>query len=206
MGLGGAPEKTAHHQWIILSSRTHVDRLMSSTDRFDLEISHLKKSFGPNPVLKGISFAVHPGDFVGLMGPNGAGKSTLIKILAGVYTASSGELRLGGRVVRSLAQSPEVGFIHQELGLVDGLTISENLSLGLPPKRLVGPILNNRAEREEAAGVLSRVGLDLHPDTPLGDLTAGENPPSLSRECLTAARVSWSSTRPPRRFRPTPSA
>jgi len=108
------------------------------------------------------------------MGPNGAGKSTLIKILAGVYRATSGEIRLGGRTVNSLVESQEVGFIHQELGLVEGLTIAENLTLGMPPKRILGPLLNKRAEREDAARALSRVGLDLHVDTPLSDLTAGE--------------------------------
>jgi ribose transport system ATP-binding protein len=139
-----------------------------------LEISGLTKSFGPNVVLKDVSFTIGSGEFVGLMGPNGAGKSTLIKILAGVYTASSGKIRVGGEVIRSLADSSDVGFIHQDLGLVDGLTIAENLSLGVPPTRLVGPILNKRAERQNAQRVLSRAGLNMHVDTMLGDLTAGE--------------------------------
>jgi ribose transport system ATP-binding protein len=147
---------------------------MSSSTNFDLEVSELRKSFASNPVLKGIDFTIHAGDFVGLMGPNGAGKSTLIKILAGVYTASSGTVKLGGQVVSSLAESDKVGFIHQELGLVDGLTIAENLRLGMPPKRLFGPILNRRAERDDALRALGRVGLPLHPDVPLGSLTAGE--------------------------------
>ena len=74
----------------------------------DLQVLGLKKSFGPNLVLKGIDLTIGAGEFVGLMGPNGAGKSTLIKILAGVYQASSGEVRLGGKVVRSLADSHDV--------------------------------------------------------------------------------------------------
>ncbi|MGK5112476.1 ATP-binding cassette domain-containing protein [Geodermatophilus sp. CPCC 205506] len=147
---------------------------MSDASSHDLEIRQLRKSFGPNQVLKSINLTIRGGEFVGLMGPNGAGKSTLIKVLAGVYEATAGELQLGGRVVRSLADSPHVGFIHQDLGLVDGLTIAQNLSLGTPPKRLFGPILNKRAEREEAERALSRVGLDLPVDTLLADLTAGE--------------------------------
>ncbi|OHV47340.1 hypothetical protein BCD48_18390 [Pseudofrankia sp. BMG5.36] len=134
----------------------------------------MRKSFGPNQVLKGIDLTVGKGEFVGLMGPNGAGKSTLIKILAGVYEASSGTIRLGGSAVRSLADSPDVGFIHQDLGLVDWLSIVENLSLGTPPKRLFGPILNKRAEREEARRALNRVGLKLPVDMLVGDLTPGE--------------------------------
>jgi ribose transport system ATP-binding protein len=139
-----------------------------------LEIKGLKKSFGSNVVLKGIDLTIGAGEFVGLMGPNGAGKSTLIKILAGVYQASSGEVRLGGKAVRSLADTPDVAFIHQDLGLVDGLTIAENLGLGVPPKRLFGPILNDRAERREAESALRLVGLRMPVDTLLADLTAGE--------------------------------
>jgi ABC-type sugar transport system ATPase subunit len=57
---------------------------MSGIATHDLEVVDLRKSFGPNKVLKGINLTVRAGEFVGLMGPNGAGKSTLIKILAGV--------------------------------------------------------------------------------------------------------------------------
>jgi ribose transport system ATP-binding protein len=140
----------------------------------DVEVSDLKKAFGSNLVLKGITLTIRSGEFIGLMGPNGAGKSTLLKILAGVYGSTSGEIRLGGQPVASLAGHPEVGFIHQDLGLAEGLTIAENMSLGAPMKKRFGPILNKRAEREEAARALSGVGLDLPVSTMLGGLTAGE--------------------------------
>ena len=145
-----------------------------NTASYDLEIVGLRKAFGPNNVLRGLSLTIREGEFVGLMGPNGAGKSTLIKILAGVYDASGGSIRLGGKAVRSLAESPDVGIIHQDLGLVDGLTIAENLSLGVPAKRLFGPVLDKRAERDDARRALERVRLDLHVDSLVGDLTAGE--------------------------------
>src|SRR4051794_9297854 len=108
----------------------------------DVEVCDLKKTFGRNRVLKGISFSVRAGDFVGVMGPNGAGKSTLVKILAGVYRASAGEITVGGQTVGSLTETGDVGFIHQDLGLADDLTIAENFTLGARPRRLVGPILN----------------------------------------------------------------
>jgi ribose transport system ATP-binding protein len=139
-----------------------------------LEISQLGKSFGPNKVLKDVSLTIHGGEFVGLMGPNGAGKSTLIKILAGVYEASSGEIRLGGKAVRSLEASQDVAFIHQDLGLVDLLTIAENLSLGVPAKKRLGLILDKKAERTDALRALGKVGLNMPVDTLVGDLTAGE--------------------------------
>jgi ribose transport system ATP-binding protein len=139
-----------------------------------LEVTGLTKSFGPNRVLKGISIAVDEGEFVGLMGPNGAGKSTLVKILAGVYRASSGDVKVGGHAAGSLGENSLVGFVHQDLGLADGLTIAENLSLGTPRRSLFGPILDKRAERAAARAALGRVGLALHPDALVGELTLGE--------------------------------
>jgi ribose transport system ATP-binding protein len=147
---------------------------MQNGDSHTLEVDGLRKSFGSNEVLKGISVTIRSGEFIGLMGPNGAGKSTLIKILAGVYQASSGQIRLGGRTMTSLGDSEDVAFIHQDLGLVDALTIAENFALGQPPQRLFGPILNKRAERESAARALGLVGLDLSVDTLLTDLTPGQ--------------------------------
>jgi ribose transport system ATP-binding protein len=141
---------------------------------YDLDVSKLHKSFGPNKVLKGIDLTISEGEFVGLIGPNGAGKSTFIKILAGVYEASSGEIRLGGRAIRSLDGHPEAGFIHQDLGLVDALTITENLCLGTAPRKRFGPILDKAAERRAAEQALSRIGLELPVDTLLSSLTPAE--------------------------------
>jgi ribose transport system ATP-binding protein len=141
---------------------------------YDLDVSKLHKSFGPNKVLKGIDLTISEGEFVGLIGPNGAGKSTFIKILAGVYEASSGEIRLGGRAIRSLDGHPEAGFIHQDLGLVDALTITENLCLGTAPRKRFGPILDKGAERRAAEQALSRIGLELPVDTLLSSLTPAE--------------------------------
>ncbi|MBS1675907.1 MAG: sugar ABC transporter ATP-binding protein [Actinobacteria bacterium] len=139
-----------------------------------LQIRNLGKRFGANQVLSGVDLTIERGEFVGLMGPNGAGKSTLIKILDGVYTASEGEILLGGKRVSSLRRSPEVGFIHQDLGLVDDLSISENLRLGDKPMRRFGPILNQQAERKAAEKALARVGLYHAPTEPLLALAPGE--------------------------------
>jgi ribose transport system ATP-binding protein len=145
-----------------------------SYDAPSLQIKNVSKRFGPNQVLSNIDLTIERGEFVGLMGPNGAGKSTLIKILDGVYTASEGEILLGAKRVSSLRRSPEVGFIHQDLGLVDDLTISENLRLGDKPMRLFGPILNQQAERKAAEQALMRVGLHHPPTELLGSLAPGE--------------------------------
>ncbi|RHW23785.1 sugar ABC transporter ATP-binding protein [Nocardioides immobilis] len=168
-----------------------------------LEVDGLRKSFGSNEVLKGINLTIRSGEFIGLMGPNGAGKSTLIKILAGVYQASSGQIRLGGRTLTSLGDTEDVAFIHQDLGLVDALTIAENFALGNPPQRLFGPILNKRAERTSAARALGLVGLDLSVDTLLSDLTPGQKTlVAVARAMDRGARIlivdEATSTLPPR--------
>lgn len=140
----------------------------------DIVIKDLRKSFGRNEVLHGIDLTIPVGEFVGLMGPNGAGKSTLIKILGGVYTRSSGEITYGGKPVTSLADLPEVGFIHQDLGLIDALTITDNLRLGEEPLRRFGFLLDRGRERDVARIALARVELDRDPDTLVADLSPAE--------------------------------
>ncbi|PTL60037.1 ATP-binding cassette domain-containing protein [Paraconexibacter algicola] len=140
----------------------------------DIAISGLRKSFGRNEVLRGIDLRIEAGEFVGLMGPNGAGKSTLIKILGGVYQRSAGEITYAGEAVRSLAERPEVGFIHQDLGLVDALPIVDNLRLGEAPMRRLGPLLDRGRERRAAEAALARVELDRPVTTLVGDLSPGE--------------------------------
>jgi len=145
---------------------------MSSTPR--LTVTGLKKSFGSNQVLLGIDLAFEPGQFIGLMGPNGAGKSTLIKILDGLYHADEGQIKLDDEVVKNLGSRKECGFIHQDLGLIEDMSIVENLRLGQQPLRLAGPILNLKREREAAADAIARVGLDRDVDTLVSALSPGE--------------------------------
>jgi ribose transport system ATP-binding protein len=168
----------------------------------DIVIAGLRKSFGSNEVLSGIDLTIRGGDFVGLMGPNGAGKSTLIKILDGVYDRSAGDIRYGGDAVRKLGERPEVGFIHQDLGLVDELSISDNLRLGEEPLRRFGPFVDRRRERDAAARALAAVGLDLPVETLVGELSPGEKTlVAITRVLERGARVLFvdeaTSTLPP---------
>ena len=64
-----------------------------------------------------------------LLGQNGAGKSTLIKILAGVYSADAGEIRFDGRARAARRRTLPIAFIHQDLGLVDWMTVAENVAV-----------------------------------------------------------------------------
>lgn len=145
---------------------------MSTTS--DLEIRRLTKNFGSYAALRGISLTIRGGEFVALLGPNGAGKSTLIKILDGVHPRSSGEILLGGAPVNDLSRDRVVGFVHQDLGLIDDLSISENMRLGEPRLKSFGPILNLAAEDEAAREALRAVELELPVSTLVGQLSPAE--------------------------------
>src|SRR5581483_259969 len=97
-----------------------------------LELRGLAKSFGGTQALRGVDLTLLPGEVHGLLGENGSGKSTLIKILAGFHAPDAGELRIDGEPVRlplETGQFRELGmsFVHQHLGLVESLSVLENL-------------------------------------------------------------------------------
>ena len=142
-----------------------------------LKLSGVSKAFSGYRVLNNISFEVAPGEFVALLGANGAGKSTLIKILDGVYEADDGEIWVGNQRIRFGNRSGEtrIGVVHQDLGLVDELSVAENLLLGLAPTYLViRPIRNVAAENQWVRSALQLAGMDgLDPRTRVGDLGIG---------------------------------
>jgi ribose transport system ATP-binding protein len=139
-----------------------------------LDVHGLQKRFGDTYAVKGVDLVLREGEFVGLMGPNGAGKSTLIKILSGVHGPDNGVISLFGRPVKSLAGRSEIGFVHQDLGLVDSMSVMDNLRLGAPPLRLIGPILHRGRELSAAKSALERVELDISLTAEVGSLSPGE--------------------------------
>ena len=104
----------------------------------------ITKSFGGVKALDGAHLEVRAGKVTALMGENGAGKSTLMKVLAGVYQDYSGRIFLDGRPMTFAgprqAQDHGVAMIHQELNLIAGLSIAENIFLGREPLDSLGLI------------------------------------------------------------------
>ena len=95
-----------------------------------LRFENVAKSFGGTQALKGVSFEVNRGEVVALLGEDGAGKSTLIKVLGGIVTADSGAVSIDGEPYRHRADARQrVAFVHQDLGLIEWMTVAENMAL-----------------------------------------------------------------------------
>jgi sulfonate transport system ATP-binding protein len=116
-----------------------------------LEIRALHKQFDGVPALAGIDLAAAPGEIVAILGTSGSGKSTLLRIVGGLEPASTGEIRLDGRVV--IGPSPKLGFVFQEPRLMPWLRVRDNVAFGLGA-------LPREERRTLAAEALDRVGLD----------------------------------------------
>jgi D-xylose transport system ATP-binding protein len=99
-----------------------------------IELTDIRKSFGPVDVLKGINLKAYPGKVTALVGDNGAGKSTLIKGLAGVQPYDAGEVKFAGGVVHlhNPREASHLGIevVYQDLALCDNLDIVQNMFLG----------------------------------------------------------------------------
>ena len=144
-----------------------------------LSARDVSMQFAGVPVLRNVSVTFKPGEVHSLMGENGAGKSTLVKILAGTYTATSGEFILGGNPI-SLG-APRAALAHgiylvpQEPSLSPYLSVAENLFLGsLLARGTVIKIVDWRRMRRESTDVLRAVGLDVDPDAAASTLTIAQ--------------------------------
>jgi L-arabinose transport system ATP-binding protein len=132
----------------------------------------IDKSFPGVRALDAVSFEAREGAVHALMGENGAGKSTLLKILSGAYRPTGGRLLLDGKELANRttqeALSAGVAVIYQELQLVPQLSVAENLFLGHFPSKFGWT--DRRALHDEARRLLSLVGEDIRPDTPIARL------------------------------------
>ncbi|MEG1798452.1 MAG: ATP-binding cassette domain-containing protein, partial [Clostridium sp.] len=131
-----------------------------------LEMRNIVKNFGAVQALKGVSLFVNRGEIHGLLGENGAGKSTLMNILAGTFAPTDGEIFFNDEKIENLntkkTQNLGIRFIHQELNLVNDLTVYENLFLG---EELVDKFgfLNKKDMIKKSREILERMSLDIDP-------------------------------------------
>ena len=133
-------------------------------------------SFGPVQVLNGVNFDIRAGEVHALMGENGAGKSTLMKILTGIYRADNGIVEIDGRPaeVKSPTDAQKLGIaiIHQELNLISGLTIAENIFLGREFVTRLGRI-DWKKMYDEADKLLARLKVPHSSRKLVGELSIG---------------------------------
>ncbi|WP_456674613.1 sugar ABC transporter ATP-binding protein [Bradyrhizobium sp. RDM12] len=133
--------------------------------------------------------AVGRGEVVALLGENGAGKSTLIKILAGVHAVDAGTIFYEENDVTSAIRRMPISFIHQDLGLIDWMTVAENICLTLGYPRRFGLIEWSRA-RKRAELALAKLGVDIDPDLRIRNLTRTEKSlVAIARALATDAEI-----------------
>lgn len=143
-----------------------------------LSLRHIVKRFGGNLAVNNVSLDIFPGKIVALLGENGAGKSTLIKVLAGVYSRDGGDILFRGKPIDSAAalhkgNDRPVAFIHQDLGLVEWMTVAENMAMVMGFPRRVG-LIDWQATRRQAQKALEDIGIHLDPDDRVFDLSRTE--------------------------------
>jgi ribose transport system ATP-binding protein len=141
-----------------------------------VEMKSITKDFPSVRALDDVSIAFRPGEVHGLIGENGAGKSTLMRILCGVKVPTTGELQLRGESVRiggpADAQRRGISMIHQELNVVEELSVAENIMLGHEPTR--GGLIQRSEMATKASELLEGIGCRIDPWRLIKNLSIAE--------------------------------
>ncbi len=142
-----------------------------------LEMQGIQKYFAGVHALKNVQFQLKKGEVHALMGENGAGKSTLMKVLCGIYPRDGGTVKLFGKEVHfsniSESQQAGISIIHQELNMMNHLTVAQNIYIGREPKKGRLTIDDKQMERD-AKVLFDRIGVKIDPAATLGTLTVGK--------------------------------
>jgi ribose transport system ATP-binding protein len=157
-----------------------------------LEVRNVSKTFGATRALRHVEFSIDAGEVFAVLGQNGSGKSTLVKILSGFYEPDPGaEIFFDGEPLpvplpAGMARERGMGFVYQDLGLVSGMTVLENLTIAARSASRGGGNLKPiawRREQREARKVLERYGLSIDPSMRVFEL------PLIDRALLAIARA-----------------
>jgi ribose transport system ATP-binding protein len=140
-----------------------------------LKVRGMSKTFTGTAALDNVDFEVYPGEIHALLGENGAGKSTLIKILARVpeYEPEAGEIWIEGETFDLYSQELPISFIHQDLGLIQSMTVAENIALVLGYQRQKG-FISWRETNRRAREVLKMLGSTVDFETEISMLPAAD--------------------------------
>lgn len=141
-----------------------------------MQIRGIVKEFSGVRVLHKITLDIYAGEVLGVLGENGAGKSTLLKIISGIYTKTSGSIKVDGDevLIQSTADAKRLGIamIPQEFNLISSLNVFENIFLGNEIKK--GFFLNKSVMRDRASTLLKELETDLSPDALIENLSVAQ--------------------------------
>ncbi len=144
---------------------------------FLLEMNGIDKRFLGVHALKGVNLNLKRGEVVALVGENGAGKSTLMKVLTGIYQPDGGTITYEGSpyAVRNIREAQElgIGMIHQELNMMNHLTVAQNIFIGR--ESLAGGVWIDDAQMvKKTRELFNYIGINIDPTIKLGTLTVGK--------------------------------
>ena len=147
-------------------------------DKVVLSMKAIDKRFSGVHALRKVDFDLQEGEIHALVGENGAGKSTLMKALTGIFPKDSGEIHFRGKLFNPLgpkdAMNAGIAIVHQELNMMDHLTVAQNLFIGRESTKLKGWLLDEKTQNKRASELLSRLHMDIDPETKLSKLTVGK--------------------------------
>jgi len=160
-----------------------------------LEVRNVSKSFGAIHAVNDISWSVEPGEVVGLMGDNGAGKSTLVKLIAGNFPPTDGEVLVDGEVchfhkpIQARAKGIEV--VYQDLALADNLTAAQNVFLGRELNKGFWPfrVLDKQAMIDRSAKLFDELKSETRPRDLVKKMSGGQ------RQAVAIARTRLSNAK-----------
>ncbi len=143
-----------------------------------LSMKSIDKRFAGVHALKEVNFELREGEVHALVGENGAGKSTLMKILTGIHEKDSGEMLIDGRLFNPTNPKDAlrwgVGIIHQELNMMEHLTVAQNIYIGRESMAANGILLDDKAQNQRAADLFKHLNMDINPKEKLANLTVGK--------------------------------
>jgi ribose transport system ATP-binding protein len=143
-----------------------------------LSMKDIDKRFAGVHALKGVDFELCEGEIHALVGENGAGKSTLMKALTGIFPKDSGEIHYQGKLFNP--QGPRealdagIAIVHQELNMMEHLTVAQNLFIGREATKRNGWLLDEKEQNRRAAQLFERLNMQIDPEEKVSNLTVGK--------------------------------
>lgn len=160
-----------------------------------LTMEKISKKFGPIYALKDVNLEIYPGEVHALLGENGAGKSTLMKILTGIYTPTSGEIKSLTQNYTELtpqqASDERISIIYQELSVIDELSVLENLFVGnLPIKQGLVKVVDWKTMKKKARDIFNQMGVKITLEQPVEEISISyKQMVEIAKSLLSEAKI-----------------